>query len=192
MRNEEQIRESLRHSDIAFNCIGRSFTTKNFSYDAVHHVYARQLAKLAKEEGVQKFIHVSALGANPDSKSGFLKSKGLGEIAVREEFPEATIIRPSWMYGYEDRFWNKLGWLAKWAPFSMIPLPDGGKATMNPVYVGDVSAALASMARDDISVGATVELYGPNQYTFKGLVELFQDASMRPHHAVPVPKALFK
>ncbi|KAJ3350582.1 hypothetical protein HDU91_006232 [Kappamyces sp. JEL0680] len=192
LRNEGQIVESLRHSDIVYNCIGRSFTTKNFSYDAVHHQGARRLARLAKEAGVQKFVHVSALNADVDSKSAFLKSKALGEIAVREEFPEATIVRPSWMYGYEDRFWNKMGWFVKWAPFSIIPLPDWGHATMRPVYVADVAIALSAMTKEDSAVGKTVELYGPSEYTYKGLVELFEDASMRPHHAVPVPKLLLK
>jgi NADH dehydrogenase (ubiquinone) 1 alpha subcomplex subunit 9 len=77
LRNEEQIRECLRHSHIVYNTIGRSFTTKNFSYDAVHHVGARRLARLAKEAGVQKFVHVSALNADVDSPSAFLKSKVL-------------------------------------------------------------------------------------------------------------------
>ncbi len=111
---------------------------------------------------------------------------------MREEFPDATIVRPSWMYGYEDRFWNKMGWFVKWAPFSAIPLPNGGKATMKPVYVQDVGAALASFARDDFTVGKNVELYGPSSYTYKGLVELFQDASMRQQHTLSLPKVLLK
>lgn len=150
------------------------------------------MAKLAKECGVQKFVHVSALNASVDSKSAFLKSKALGEIAVREEFPEAIIVRPSWMYGYEDRFWNKMGWFVKWAPFSIVPLPNGGSATMRPVFVADVAAALETMVKDDSMVGKDVELYGPNSYTYKGLVALFQDASMRQPHQVPIPKAIFK
>ena len=96
------------------------------------------------------------------------------------------------MYGYEDRFWNKMGWFVKWAPFSAIPLPNGGNATMRPVYVQDVAAALASFARDDATVGKDVELYGPASYTYKGLVELFQDASMRQQHTIPIPKAVLK
>ena len=120
------------------------------------------------------------------------RKKALGEIATLEEFPDATIVRPSWMYGYEDRFWNKMGWMVKWIPYSVIPLPNGGHAKMNPVYVTDVAAVLTALVRHDESQGKVVELVGPSQYTFKGLVELFQDASMRQNHALPVPKVLLK
>jgi uncharacterized protein YbjT (DUF2867 family) len=84
----------------------------------------------------------------------------LGEIAVLEEFPEATIIRPSWIYGTEDRFWNKMGWCAKWLPFSFVLAPDGGKAIMRPVYVGDVAAVLNSLAKSTNTDGKIIELYG--------------------------------
>ncbi|KAJ2997566.1 39kDa subunit of ndufa9, NADH:ubiquinone oxidoreductase [Globomyces sp. JEL0801] len=160
LRDEKSISESVRHSDVVYNCVGRSYTTKNFSYDQVHHEGARRLARIAKENGVSKFIHVSALNADVDSPSAFLRSKALGEIAVREEFPEATIVRPGWVYGHEDRFWNKMGWFSKWAPFSFILAPDGGHATMRPVYVNDVAAVLSAMAKEDATVGKVVELYG--------------------------------
>jgi NADH dehydrogenase (ubiquinone) 1 alpha subcomplex subunit 9 len=182
----------LRHSDIVYNCIGRNFETKNFSFDSVHHQGARRLAKLARENGVQKFVHVSALGANVDSPSTFLRSKALGEIAVKEEFPEATIVRPSWIYGHEDRFWNKMGWFVKWAPFSLVLAPNGGNNTMRPVFVSDVAAALASMAKEDHTVGKVVELFGPKTYTYAKLVELFQDAAMRQNRILPLPVQIVK
>ncbi len=75
LRNDESVYESLNHSSVVYNCIGRSFSTKNFSYDSLHNQHARKLAKIAREAGVEKFIHVSALGADVDSKSQFLKSK---------------------------------------------------------------------------------------------------------------------
>jgi NADH dehydrogenase (ubiquinone) 1 alpha subcomplex subunit 9 len=184
--------ENIRHSDIVYNLIGRNFETKNFSFDQVHHEAPRRLARLAKECGVQKFVHVSALGADVNSTSAFLRSKALGEIAVREEFPDATIVRPSWVYGYEDRFWNKMGWFVKWAPFSMVMAPNGGNATMRPVFVNDVAAALATMTKEDQTVGQVVELYGPRTYTYAKLIELFQDASMRQHRTLPLPKQLLK
>ena len=83
----------------------------------------------------------------------------MGEIAVKEEFPEATIVRPSWIYGYEDSFWNKLGSMAKWIPLSIIFAPNG-QAIMRPVLVDDVSQVLSKMAREDEAAGELVELYG--------------------------------
>ncbi|KAJ3254512.1 hypothetical protein HK103_007148 [Boothiomyces macroporosus] len=158
----------------------------------VHHEGARRLAKIAREEGVSKFIHVSALNADVDSPSAFLRSKALGEIAVREEFPEATIVRPAWIFGHEDRFWNRLGWFSKWVPFSVMIAPNGGHAVMRPVFVGDVAAVLAQMAKEDATVGKDVELYGPNTYHYHKLIELFQDAAMRQNHTVSIPKILLK
>ncbi len=85
-----------------------------------------------------------------------------------------------------------MGWFVKWAPFSIIPLPNGGNATMSPVYVADVAAVLENLVRDDSANGKIIELVGPNAYTYASLVELFQDATMRQHHGVPIPKVLLK
>jgi NADH dehydrogenase (ubiquinone) 1 alpha subcomplex subunit 9 len=123
----------------------------------------------------------------------------LGEIAVREEFPEAIIVRTSWMYGQRDNFWNKMGYFTKLFPFSWIWVPSGGKAEMRPVFVDDVAEALTILAKSEKKFkGSTFELYGyffinfrPKAYTFKSLVELFQDASMRPKSQLVLPyKAL--
>lgn len=116
----------------------------------------------------------------------------MGEIAVREEFPEATIVRPAWIFGHEDRFWNRLGWFSKWVPFSVMIAPNGGHAVMRPVFVGDVAAVLAQMAKEDATVGKDVELYGPNTYHYHKLIELFQDAAMRQNHTFSIPKILLK
>ncbi|KAJ3223665.1 39kDa subunit of ndufa9, NADH:ubiquinone oxidoreductase [Clydaea vesicula] len=158
LRNDERIIECIRHSDVVYNLIGKDFQTKNFNFQKVHVDGARTLAKLAKQCGVSKFIHVSALNADPDSKSLFLKTKGLGEKAVLEEFPEATIVRPGYMYGHEDRFWNRFGFYTKWSPIGM-PLINKGKTIIRPVYVGDVAAVLAQLEEVTFS-NKLVELAG--------------------------------
>jgi NADH dehydrogenase (ubiquinone) 1 alpha subcomplex subunit 9 len=101
--------QCIKHSDVVYNLMGRNYDTKNFSFEDVHVNGARQVAKLCREHGVSKLIHVSSLNARLDSPSAFLRSKAKGELAVLEEFPEATIVRPATMYGHEDRFWNKMG-----------------------------------------------------------------------------------
>ena len=197
LRDEKTISECVRHSDIVYNFIGRNYETKNFTFDQVHNVGARMLARVAKQEGVQKFVHVSALGAHVDSKSAFLKSKALGEIAVKEEFPEATIVRPGWMYGYEDSFFNTMGAMAKWLPLSIIFAPTGN-AVIRPVFVEDVANALSMMASEDEASGEIVELYGfimltrPKAYEYPALIEMFQDASMNQNHTILVPKNMLK
>ncbi|KAJ3119262.1 hypothetical protein HK100_000392 [Physocladia obscura] len=178
VRNDEQLIGSIRHSDTVINLIGKSYPTKNFTMEQSHVDIARKLARLSKELGVSKFVHVSALGADVDSKSEFLRTKALGEIAVREEFPEATIVRPSSIYGVEDRFWNRIGWYLK---FGMVGLPiyNKGQTILRPVYVGDVAAAITRTLKDDRAAGKIVEVYGPRAYRNIQLVDLFLDVTKR-------------
>eukprot|EP00842_Homolaphlyctis_polyrhiza_P004520 jgi/Hompol1/5069/HPOL_004151-RA len=192
IRNDEQIAECVRHSDVVYNLIGRDYTTKNFNFEQVHVDGARKLARIARENGVAKFIHVSALNASVDSPSKFLKTKALGEQAVLEEFPDATIVRPSNLFGYEDKLLNRFGWFAKWSPGSYIPVVNGGKTKLRPVYVGDVAAVLAKMIRDDSSVGRVVELYGPREYYYRSLVEMFQNVVMRENRIAYLPRPVAK
>ncbi|KAH6569704.1 hypothetical protein BASA50_009699 [Batrachochytrium salamandrivorans] len=192
LRVDDQIAECLRHSDVVYNLIGRDYETKNFNFEQVHVEGARKLARIAKENNVPKFIHVSALNASEDSPSEFLRTKALGEKAVLEEFPDATIIRPSTMYGDEDRFWNNMGEFAKWAPGSIIPVFQHGRARIRPVYVGDVAAVLFKMTQDDSAVGKYVELYGPREYHYRALVDMFQSIVLRERNVLNVPKPLAK
>ena len=88
------MRKLVQHSNVVVNCIGSNVQNKNYE-DCEHanvHL-ARRIAKTAKKMGVTKFIHFSSVGASPDSPSWDLKSKYYGELAVREEFPEAVILR---------------------------------------------------------------------------------------------------
>lgn len=111
LKDEKSIEKAVRYSNVVINLVGRDWETKNFKFEDVHVEGARRLARIAKEAGVKRFIHVSALNAseNPEphvvkNGSKFLKSKYFGECAVREEFPEAVIFRPADIYGQEDRF----------------------------------------------------------------------------------------
>ncbi|KAG5879238.1 hypothetical protein JTB14_006038 [Gonioctena quinquepunctata] len=112
LRDEESILKCMKYSNVVINLVGRDWETRNFKFDDVHVDGARRLARAAKQSGVERFIHLSALNAseNPGTAgilkggSKFLASKARGEEAVLEEFPEATIFRPADVYGQEDRF----------------------------------------------------------------------------------------
>ncbi|KAJ3416676.1 39kDa subunit of ndufa9, NADH:ubiquinone oxidoreductase [Chytridiales sp. JEL 0842] len=186
MRNEEQVVSSMRHSDTVINLIGRDYETKNFTFEQVNVDVPRQLAKLSKQLGVGRFIHVSALGANVDSPSKWLKTKALGEIAVREEFPEATIIRPATLYGTEDKFWNRIGWYVKYNPLG-LPIVNDGKT-----IVGDVAAVIAKSVDHTESIGKIVELYGPRAYYYGNIINFFLDVTKRTPTVWSCPKSLAK
>ncbi|KAJ3386227.1 hypothetical protein HDU84_001744 [Entophlyctis sp. JEL0112] len=178
VRNDEQLDSCVKHADTVINLIGRNYPSLNFTLQQTHVDIARKLAKLSRERGVSKFVHISALGADVNSPSEFLKTKALGEIAVREEFPDAIIIRPSSVYGYEDRFWTRIGFYVRFG-FLGMPVYNNGETITRPVYVGDVAKVISKMVEDDSAIGKTVELYGPYKYKQQRLVDLFLDVSKR-------------
>jgi len=104
---------------------------------------AGRVARLAAAAGVQRLVHVSAIGADPASPSAYGRSKGEGEAAVRAAFPEATILRPSIVFGPEDGFFNRFAQISRLLP--VMPVVRGD-VRFQPVYVGDVAAAVAAAA----------------------------------------------
>ena len=106
LRNKESIEESVRHSDIVINLIGREYPTKNFDLDDVHVWGASRIAEAVAKYDVDRFIHMSSYNADVNSSSEFYRTKGLGEQAVRSIFPETTIVRPAPLFGYEDKLLN--------------------------------------------------------------------------------------
>lgn len=180
LKDEDSIRKAVKYSNVVINLVGRDWETKNFPFKEVHVESARRLARIARESGVEKFIHLSALNADPHPEpvlysggSKFLQSKYYGELAVREEFPDATIIRPADVYGQEDRF------LAYYAHFwrryiRLVPLWHNGEKTIKqPVYVGDVAQAIVNIIRDPDAVGQIYQAVGPRRYMLSELVDWF-------------------
>jgi len=114
-------------------------------------------------------VHISAIGADPRSSSAYARSKAAGEQAVKDAFPTATILRPSVVFGPEDDFFNRFAAMAVMSP--VIPLIGGGETRFQPVYVGDVAAAVVRALDDPATAGRTYELGGPKVYTFRQLME---------------------
>ncbi|THK33044.1 NADH dehydrogenase [ubiquinone] 1 alpha subcomplex subunit 9, mitochondrial [Diachasma alloeum] len=178
LTDEDSIRKCIKYSNVVINLIGRDWQTKNFTFDDVHVHGARRLARLAKEAGVERFIHLSTLSCSPDPKpillpkgSGFYRSKWRGEQAVKEEFPEATIVRPATIYGQEDRwinvycrFWRRhLRGTALWEK--------GEKTEKQPIWVGDVAGGITALVRDPSTAGKTYQFAGPQRYKLGDLVD---------------------
>jgi len=160
-------------------------------FDRAHVQLPRRLAHICRARGVERLLHVSALGAAPDAPSMYLRSKAAGEATLRAEFaaPDAgalTLFRPSVVFGPEDRFLNLFARMARVLP--VLPLAGAG-ARMQPVYVGDVADALArALALPAGTVdGAVYELAGPNVYTLRELVRLAADWSGHPRPVLALP-----
>lgn len=189
LNDEISIRKAIRHSDVVVNLIGRDYETKNFSWSNVHVEGAQRIARIAYEEGVPRFIHVSALNSNLESRSRFFQSKAEGELTVKQAFPQVTIIRPATLYGFEDRFFNRMTWFSS-LPFG-FPLYNHGKQKIRPVYVVDVATALFRIIHTNESMGHVYEFYGPKEYRYIDLVNYFEKFTHKRINRIHLPKFMF-
>lgn len=169
IRGDESVARAVRGSSMVINLVAILHQTRRQTFEAVHVQAAARIARAAAAAGARRLVHVSALGADPDSPSAYARTKAAGEAAVREAFPGAVILRPSVVFGPEDNFFNRFARMARFAP--ALPLIGGGATRFQPVYVGDVADAIvAGLTRDDAE-GGTFELGGPRVYTFRELME---------------------
>jgi NADH dehydrogenase len=130
-------------------------------------------------------VHISAIGADAEAESSYAQSKGCGERDLREEYPDATILRPSIVFGPEDMFFNKFASLARFTP--ALPLIGGGHTRFQPVYVADVAGAVVRALTLPEARGQTYELGGPKIYTFKELLGFILRETGRKRPLVPWP-----
>lgn len=180
LTDEESIYKAVKYSNVVINLVGRDWETKNFTFQDVHVDGARRVARIAKQAGVEKFVHVSSLNAthNPvpilkKDGSKFLKSKFFGECAVREEFPEAIVFRPADIYGQEDRFLRYYAHIWR-RQFRGMPLWYNGERTVKqPVYCSDVAQGIINAIKDPDTQGKTYQAVGPRRYKLSELVDWF-------------------
>jgi uncharacterized protein YbjT (DUF2867 family) len=156
----ETMANAITGSDAVVNLAG---TFKPGDFNAVHVQGARNVAEAATAAGVGAMVHVSAIGADPQSRAGYGRSKAAGEAAVRAAFPSATILRPSVLFGREDQFVNRFA--AMVASWPMVPVLRG-EAKFQPAYVADAAdAVVAALADPQAHGGKTYELGGPDVMT---------------------------
>ncbi|HEV2816417.1 MAG TPA: complex I NDUFA9 subunit family protein [Allosphingosinicella sp.] len=154
-------------------------------FEKVHVAGARHIAEAAAAAGVPALVHVSAIGADPESPSAYGRSKGEGELAVRAAFPAATILRPSIAFGPEDDFVNRLARLARLLPVLPVIRPAW---RLQPVYVADLGKAVALAALDPAPhAGRTYELGGPQAMTMAELSAWICAETGRNRPLAPVP-----
>jgi uncharacterized protein YbjT (DUF2867 family) len=168
--DEAELAATIQGADIVVNLIGVLAESSANSFTRLHGTVPGLIARAAFAAGVKRLIHVSALGADAHSKSAYAASKAAGEAAVLEAFPKATILRPSIVFGPEDKFFNRFAAMALLSP--VLPLIGGGHTKFQPVYVGDVADAIMAAATRPDAPGKIYELGGPSTYSFKELMEL--------------------
>ena len=178
----------LAGNDSLVNCVGILRETGAQTFELVHHTGPARLARFAREAGVDRFVHISAIGADSRSTSAYARTKAAGEQAVRDAFPTVTILRPSVVFGSEDQFFNRFATMAMFSP--VLPLIGGGETRFQPVYVGDVADAVVTCLEDPATAGRTYELGGPKIYTFREVLELVLSEIRRRRRFVDLPFGL--
>ncbi|MEW5862849.1 MAG: complex I NDUFA9 subunit family protein [Pseudomonadota bacterium] len=155
-------------------------------FAAAHVELALAAVSACREAGVERLLHMSAIGAATDAPSEYLRSKGFGEKAVlAADDLAATVFRPSVIFGPEDRFLNLFARLARWFPVLPLACPD---ALFQPVYVGDVAAAFVEALERRESAGHVYELGGPRRYRLHELVEYVCRITGRRRRIVGLPR----
>lgn len=181
VRDAASVARAVQGSDAVINLVG-SFA----DMAAVQAAGAGHVAAAAKAAGVRALVHVSAIGADADSASAYGRSKGEGEAAVRAAFPDAAILRPSIIFGREDRFINRFAGLIRALPVVPVIAPN---ARFQPVYVGDVADAIVA-ALGTAAAGQTFELGGPEVLTMGALQRWIATATGHNPLFVDVPDAV--
>jgi uncharacterized protein YbjT (DUF2867 family) len=175
----------MREADAAINLAGILFQRGSQKFQAIHADGAAALAESASAYGIKTLIHFSALGANPESRSVYARTKAEGEKRVRSAFPDAIIMRPSVVFGPEDDFFNRFARLARISP--VLPLIGGGHTRFQPVYAGDVALATKSALDNPAAAGMVFELGGPEVMTLKDVMQLVLHVTRRKRLLVTVP-----
>lgn len=184
LRFRNSVDRAVQGSDFVINCVGILFESGRNKFDAVQDFGARAVAEAARAAGA-KLIHLSAIGADASSNSTYARTKGVAEKAIQEILPDATILRPSIVFGPEDQFFNKFADLARLSPF--LPLIGGGKTAFQPVYVGDVAEAVARIVDGAMAPGKIYELGGPEVLTFRQCMEIMLEQIDRSTPLVSMP-----
>ncbi len=170
IRDPRSCAAAMEGASAVVNLVGVLYESGAQKFDSVHAEGAKLLSDLAAKAGINNFVQMSAIGADADSTSSYARSKAAGEAAVLAAIPDATIVRPSIIFGPEDQFFNRFAAMARSAP--ALPLIGGGDTKYQPVYVKDVAAAIRIALEDPRWNGQVLELGGPEVASFAELMQL--------------------
>jgi NADH dehydrogenase len=183
IRDDDSVRAVIRGADAVVNCVGVLNGVGANTFDAVQAEGAGRVARIAAELGVERLVQLSAIGADDQSDSAYARTKAQGEAAVLAAFPTAVILRPSIIFGTEDRFFNRFAAMTRMGP--ILPVV-GGNTRFQPVYVDDVAQA-AAIAVNGAAAPGIYELGGPEVDTFRGLMRRMLKVIQRRRAVINMP-----
>lgn len=185
VRDTESTRAAIKGADAVVNCVGILAENSRQKFDVVHAAAASRIARLCSEEGIDRFVHFSALGSDAHSESDYARSKAKGEADVLKNYPDAVILRPSIIFGTEDGFFNLFGTMSRYSP--IIPIV-GAETRFQPVYVDDVAAAAEAAILGDAK--GVYALGGPDTETMRALMQRMLHVVRRKRFIINIPFGL--
>jgi len=183
--NPEDVKQVLRNCDLAINLVGILYETRKQKFNQIHSQFPYLLSNLCNELGIKNLVHISALGVKERHISQYMQSKLQGEKNIQKIFKQSVILRPSVIFGPEDKFFNTFASLAQFSP--ILPLIGGGKTKFAPIYVGDVARAITKAIDLNNSEPKIYELGGPKNYSFKELMEILLTEIKKKRFLVSIP-----
>jgi uncharacterized protein YbjT (DUF2867 family) len=190
VRYPDSVARAVTNAEAVVNLAGILTEQGRQKFEAVHVAGAQAIARAAREAGVRSLVHVSAIGANPKSSSRYARTKAAGEEALLHEFPLGVILRTAVAFGPEDRLFNRFAALGRLSP--VVPLIGGGRIGWQPVYAGDVGAAIAAACSGKGHPHTIYELGGPETITFRQVLDRTLQWSGRRRLYLPMPFWLSK
>ncbi len=189
VRQDSELARAVAGADVVVNLIGILAEGRAGDFRRLHGELPGRIGAAAARAGVRRVVQISAIGADAGAPSEYARTKAAGEVALRAAFPGAVILRPSIVFGPDDKFFNRFAGMARTLPFMPVVR---GDTRFQPVYVGDVAdAVLAAVARDDVA-GQTYELGGPRVVTFRALMAMILDMTGRRKRLVEMPDGLVR
>ena len=189
LRYPGSVDAAARGADVLINLVGILFERGRQRFEAVQSFGAEAVALAASAYGA-RLVHVSAIGADENSAALYARSKARGEKLVLAAVPTAAIFRPSIMFGPDDSFFNRFAAIARVSP--ALPLVGGGRTRFQPVFAGDVAAAVVAAVQGRARAGTIYEVGGPRVQTFKELMQFVLTTIGRKRLLLPLPFALAK
>jgi NADH dehydrogenase len=183
--NQKEVERVLKNCNLVINLVGILHETRKQKFNHLHVQFPFLLSNLCNEFGIKNLVHVSALGIKEKHSSLYMQSKFEGEKAIQSNFKSSVILRPSVIFGPEDKFFNTFASLTQFLPF--LPLIGGGKTKFSPVYVGDVAKAITKVLELNNSEPKIYELGGNKNYSFKELMEILLEEIKKKRLLIPIP-----
>lgn len=167
IRDDASVDAVMAGADAVVNCVGILARDGKNTFDSIQVEGAGRIARLAAGRGISRMVHISAIGADPESESDYARTKAEGESAVLAAMPDAVILRPSIIFGPEDGFFNRFASMTRFGP--VLPVV-GAQTRFQPVYVDDVAQAAVAGVLGKAKPGI-YELGGPDVNSFRELMQ---------------------